>query len=255
MQKVGQALREARTARGIELAEVERVTKIRLKYLRAMEDGHWDLLPGEAYARGFLATYAQFLGLDERELLSEYRSEHEPAGEDEPLPEAMLPQPGTTRGSRPRPAIAIGVVAVVALAIALVIALPGGSDEGDNGGRLPGAEGQTTQTKSRPGGDQGHEERGESRKVSVELRPTGTVWVCLIDERGGELIDGETLAADQDRGPFKGREFVIGLGNGSIEITVDGEPIDVPSSSDPLGYRITREAASELPAPKRPTCV
>lgn len=256
MPEVGQALREARTDRGIELTEVERVTKIRIKYLRAMEDECWDLLPGEAYARGFLSTYAQFLGLDERALLAEFRSEHEPAAEQEPLPEAMLPQPGTTGRPRPRPALVAGGAVIIAVAIALVVALPGGSDDADSEGARPAAGGEPARAGSPDGGDESRDERiGSSKTVSVDLRSTGPVWVCLLDDRGRELIDGETLASGEDRGPFEGRELSLGLGNGSIEVTVDGEAVDIPSSPDPLGYRISRDGASELAAPERPTCL
>jgi hypothetical protein len=57
---IGQRLREARIRRGIELSRVEQVTKICAKYLCAMEEDRWELLPGHAYARGFLSTYAGF---------------------------------------------------------------------------------------------------------------------------------------------------------------------------------------------------
>ena len=68
--EIGEALREARIRRGIELGEVERVTKIRIKYrARSRSSGS---APGPAYARGFLSTYAQFLELDDRALVEEY---------------------------------------------------------------------------------------------------------------------------------------------------------------------------------------
>jgi hypothetical protein len=61
---IGEQLSAARSARGIELEEVEERTKIRKRYLRAMEEERWELLPGAAYARAFLRTYAEFLALD-----------------------------------------------------------------------------------------------------------------------------------------------------------------------------------------------
>src|SRR5687768_4375861 len=95
--EVGNSLRDARTSRGIALEEVERVIKIRVKYLRAMEDGHWDVLPAPAYARGFLSTYARFLGLDDRALIEQFRRETETAEEPEAIPQSMLPQKGMGR--------------------------------------------------------------------------------------------------------------------------------------------------------------
>ena len=91
-------MRGARTRRGIELSDVERATKIRVKYLRAMEEERWELLPGAAYVRGFLRTYGSFLGLDGKALVEEYGHRPEPVEdrypEDEPL---LLKAPGSGR--------------------------------------------------------------------------------------------------------------------------------------------------------------
>ena len=61
---IGERLREARTSRGLELEEAEQQIKIRKRFLVAMEDEDWDVLPGPAYVRSFLHTYAELLGLD-----------------------------------------------------------------------------------------------------------------------------------------------------------------------------------------------
>ena len=70
---IGATLRKARNRRKVGLSEVETATKIRLRYLRAMENEEWDVLPGGAYTRGFIRTYASFLGLDGERLADEYR--------------------------------------------------------------------------------------------------------------------------------------------------------------------------------------
>ena len=85
--QVGQRLRAARTEQGIELSEVERVTKIRRKFLRAMEENRWDELPGPAYAEGLLDIYSRFLDLDHKELLDQYRQ----GAEQKAAPEAVPP--------------------------------------------------------------------------------------------------------------------------------------------------------------------
>ena len=98
---IGESLHEARARRGIELSEVERATKIRAKYLRAMEEERWELLPGAAYARALLRTYGSFLGLDGKALVEEYGHRHEPVEdrypEHEPL---LLKTPGRGRPRR-----------------------------------------------------------------------------------------------------------------------------------------------------------
>ena len=68
MAEIGTTLREARMRARIDISEVEARTKIRAKYLRAIENEEWDLLPGPVYVKSFLRTYGDFLGLDSRML-------------------------------------------------------------------------------------------------------------------------------------------------------------------------------------------
>ena len=62
--QIGEALAAARARAGIELAEAEERTKIRARYLRALENESWDELPSHAYAKGYLRSYAELLGID-----------------------------------------------------------------------------------------------------------------------------------------------------------------------------------------------
>ena len=92
---VGEQLRVARDVKGVDLHRVERDTKIRTKYLEALESGDFGDLPGEVYTRGFLRNYATYLGLDADDIVAEWRQE---AGEPEPsLPRLVGPQPMTIR--------------------------------------------------------------------------------------------------------------------------------------------------------------
>jgi cytoskeleton protein RodZ len=74
MFEIGNSLREARTRRSIGLAQAEQATKIRGKYLRALEDEHFDVLPAQTYVKGFLRTYADYLGLDGQLYVDEFNS-------------------------------------------------------------------------------------------------------------------------------------------------------------------------------------
>jgi cytoskeletal protein RodZ len=60
--------------KGLELAQLEAETKIRARYLRALEDERFDLLPADSYARGFLRLYADRLGLDSQLFVDEFTS-------------------------------------------------------------------------------------------------------------------------------------------------------------------------------------
>ena len=70
---LGPSLAAARLARGLELRDAEIDTRIRTRYLAALEEENFDALPGEAYAAGFLRTYADYLGLDADVYVEELR--------------------------------------------------------------------------------------------------------------------------------------------------------------------------------------
>jgi cytoskeleton protein RodZ len=76
--ELGDMLRDARQARALSLAEVERDTKIRAKYITALEDNHLADLPGPVYARGFLRNYAAYLGLDPQQVIDLFEEERQP---------------------------------------------------------------------------------------------------------------------------------------------------------------------------------
>lgn len=110
MLEIGQSLRETRLARGATLEAVEAKTRIRARYLRALENERFDELPGEAYAKGFLRTYADHLGLDGQEYLAAYRARAQATAEPAFVPRAQRPYEPPRTG----PALA-GVVAAVVL--------------------------------------------------------------------------------------------------------------------------------------------
>src|SRR5512135_1198050 len=77
MADIGSTLREARMRARIDMSEVEARTKIRAKYLRAIENEEWDRLPGPVDVKSFLRTYGEFLGLDSRLLIYEFKPRYE----------------------------------------------------------------------------------------------------------------------------------------------------------------------------------
>src|SRR3954467_10299385 len=100
MPEVGQTLREARMRARIDISEIEAETKIRAKYLRALENEEWDLLPGTTYVKSFLRTYADALGLDGKLLIEEYKLRHERLSDVELQPIAPLGQRDRRRSPR-----------------------------------------------------------------------------------------------------------------------------------------------------------
>jgi cytoskeleton protein RodZ len=248
---VGDLLREARRARGLTLEEASEATKIRARYLRALESEDWDAMPARAYARGFLRTYAAYLGLDADAVVESYRRATEAAAP-EPPPAPEQPAPLAPGGWRPTtvPWRAIGVVAVAAVIVFLfVLGIVGGS--GGGGGSSKQAAG--THHRHRPH-HHANKPPPQPTEASVELRSTAEVWVCLVDQAGKPLINGEILAAGDSRGPFRASAFELNLGNGSVQMRADDRDFAVPPSSSPLGYRITPSGVSPLDPASRPTC-
>ena len=107
MFEIGNTLREARLRRGLDVLECEAETKIRAKYLRAMEEEKFDLMPSPTYVRGFLRAYAEFLDLDGQLVLDEYESRFETYDTADDLarpPRAAGSTPrGPSRSRRPAP--------------------------------------------------------------------------------------------------------------------------------------------------------
>lgn len=77
--ELGAVLRERREAMGISLAEAEAATRIRQKYIAALEADEWHLLPGEVVGRGFLRNYSVFLGLEPYDVLNRRRTTADPS--------------------------------------------------------------------------------------------------------------------------------------------------------------------------------
>src|SRR3954451_4835129 len=74
MFEIGNSLREARVRQGPDYSQVELVTKIRAKYIRALEEEQFEMLPVGTYIKGFLRSYAEYLGLDGQLYVDEYNS-------------------------------------------------------------------------------------------------------------------------------------------------------------------------------------
>src|SRR5215211_985080 len=247
--QIGESLRDARARQGIELDDVQHATKIRARYLDAMERERWDLLPDPAYVRGFLHTYADFLGLDADALAQEYARSRDRAEQRADAGEPLAPASGesvadsltepliTHAPGSPGARLRVSAPVLAALAAAAVIGflvvlgLTGGSENGGNGrSRQQGASAPRTQSPTTA--------PAEQAPISVRLDPTGTVWVCLVN--------GETLTSGEARGPFRAKAFKVTFGNGEVQMEVDGKPFQVPPVAEPVAYSITPTGVQKL---------
>jgi len=117
--EIGNSLREARVRRGVDFAQAEVATKIRGKYLRALEEEQFELLPADTYVKGFLRTYADYLGLDGQLYVDEFNSRFV-AGEEREL-RPRRSQTGPRRGRRGETNVVLVVLAVVVVLTVVVI--------------------------------------------------------------------------------------------------------------------------------------
>jgi cytoskeleton protein RodZ len=117
MFEIGASLREARTRRGLTAEDVQKAIRIRDRYLTALEQEDWALLPGDAYTKGFLRAYAEFLGLDGNLYVDEFNSRYA-RREEQPFMPAPLSPIGARSVGLLRPLIAIGLVVAVVAGVA-----------------------------------------------------------------------------------------------------------------------------------------
>jgi hypothetical protein len=247
MFEIGNTLREARLRRGLDILDCEAETKIRTKYLRAMEEEQFDLMPSPTYVRGFLRTYADFLDLDGRLVLDEYESRFgsyrlPPEGAAGSVQPEGLPRAGRAPSGRGRPArrrrprhteahllwLAIGGVMSVALLIWLGV-------------------GETTPPPAIPAGDDtpaapvvaepdtaAIEAPAKTKKTSIVLSGVGT-YGCYVEVRGknakGRLVVQRTLTPG-DSVEFKVVEgiWVRATNPAELEVTIGGKPASLDSS-------------------------
>jgi cytoskeleton protein RodZ len=252
MPEIGQTLRETRMRNRIDITEVEAGTKIRAKYLRALENEEWDLLPGPTFVKTFLRSYADYLGLDSRMLVEEYKQRYERPSTMELTP--FAPRPGGRRERRRRALLGPGLVVVFALLVILgaLYALGSWGDDDPGGER----EANTVETAT-PTPKQGKKKkkRAAPTRVTLQIVPTGVVSVCLVDANGRALIDNEALQAGAPTRRYRSKRFRVSFGNGQARLRAGGRTIDVPDRSTPVGFDVRPgQRPRELPESRRPTC-
>jgi cytoskeleton protein RodZ len=265
MPEIGETLREARMRRRIDMTEVETATKIRGKYLRALENEEWDLLPGPTFVKTFLRTYAEYLDLDARLLVEQYRQRYE-----RPSTQDLTPfSAGRSRGRVGRRRASMGpglVLGGCALLLVAALYLLGSWPLGEEEPSDPSTVGEATATPEGSGGSgsdsgsdagSGSDERRRQRpeRVRLQLVATAPVYVCVVDARGRQVIDEETLAADTTTRTLRSKRFLTNFGNDNVRMRVNGRTYRVAASADPIGYELLPgRRPRRLSDARRPDC-
>ncbi len=234
----------------IDITEVETRTKIRAKYLRAIENEEWDLLPGPVYVKSFLRTYGDYLGVDSRMLIDEYKRRYERPAEHETRPIAALGR-DRERQSRgpllPPWALIAGVLVVVVVALYLL------GNSGSQKATPPTTVATTTTHRHRHRHQKRHVTPPAPTSVKLQLTPTGTVYVCLVNAAGTKLIDEQTYSVGDTIPTETGPELLLTLGNAEVTMKVNGKSVPVPPAS-PIRLELTPTSVKPIALTASPPC-
>jgi cytoskeleton protein RodZ len=252
MAEIGTTLREARMRARISIDEVETRTKIRAKYLRAIENEEWDLLPGPVYAKSFLRTYSDFLGLDSRMLVDEFRRRYErPSDHDlRPITSLSRERERSARGPLIPPWLVIGFV-LVAIVVALAVL---GSMGGGHKTPAPTGTHPIVTRKHRPRRHHRTKHPAKPKTVKLSLVPTSSLYVCLVNGSGAKLINQQTYAVGSTIPTETGSKLLLTLGNASVQMKVNGKPASVGASSGAIRLSIEPSGVHPIPLTTKPTC-
>jgi len=259
MPEIGASLREARLRAKVDITDVEAATKIRAKYLRALENEEWGLLPGPAFVKSFLRTYADYLGLDGKLLVDEYKLRHERPTDLDQMP--ISPNLGRRRApgpvSRISPAWIIGIVIVALLGLFAYLGASGEEDTNTT---------PTTSTQSAASKRAEAKRKAEAaaaarrrrirrQRVKLRIEPTAALFVCLENAKGKTLIPGQILQSGAKTRTFSSKRFRITLGHGGDStLRLNGKAFKVPPSDTSISFVITRKKRQQLPVGTGPTC-
>jgi hypothetical protein len=233
MFEIGNSLREARVRRNVELPQAEQVTKIRSKYLRALEEERFELLPSETYVKGFLRTYADYLGLDGQLYVDEFNSRFVTDDRDSrPRRSSARPQ----RRSR-RLETNVVLLALAAVTVATVVVITAWKS---TGGDDPAA----TVAKQKPAAAP----TSKAPLAYLVIRGVGgSSHVAL--RRGGASgpVVFEGTVAKGDREPFPRRSYWLDVSSPEhLVITVGGKRVSIPGKRprvvtiSPSGWQLAR---------------
>jgi cytoskeleton protein RodZ len=251
---IGNRLREARIRKGLTIKDVETVTKIRAKYLEALEQDDFSVLPGPTFVSAFLRTYASFLKVDGEALVEEYKRHHEPRREE---PTLLHVEPA--RGSRPgrgsaerkkrktrriqRGYILVGILAIVAIALlawwgtgfgrqraatlqddSIEISTTTTVAGGESTTTLPGSKESTTTSAAVV--------TGENITVVITVAK-GSCWMVVREDSqdGAELYAG-TLSQNGKKTFDSSKRYYMNVGAPeALAMTINGKTVTLPTAA------------------------
>jgi cytoskeletal protein RodZ len=232
---------------GLDIADMEARTKIRAKYLRALENEEFSLLPGSTFVRTFLRTYAEMLGLDPHLLVDEYRARHEPKDDLEP---ANIGPPAASRSERarrgppgpPRPGVVVLVVVVAIIGLLLLLGLTGGGDNSKQSAQTNTASKKKPKPKRKA-------PKPAPTSVTLSVRTTVPTYACVDRGQGTGIVFQGTLDGSRT---FRGKRLRVNLGKTSVKLRVNGKAVPLNPGPNPAGFEFTPKGRKALAVGQRP---
>jgi cytoskeleton protein RodZ len=270
MFEIGPALREARERRGLAYNQVEDATAIRSRYLRALEEEDFRILPGPTYAKGFLRAYAEFLGLDGQLFIDEFNSRHHDPrrGLEQPIYSKPRSQPQHRRRQRRESnLVMIALAAIVAIASLIFLATtynpqqaPPVAPLGTTASTGTGAATTQNSTSTHQGTSTGTTTKHKAKhpQFTVVLTVTNPCWVVLHSgsqtgpdtmtthgtSMGGYTIDPGVTATIVSRKPL----YLSQIGApASLSISIDNHAVTLPAgTTSATVLRITKTGIAQV---------
>jgi cytoskeletal protein RodZ len=265
MFEIGSSLREARERRNLSYGQVEAETAIRTRYIRALEDEDFHILPGPTYTKGFLRAYAEYLGLDGQPFVDEFNSRHhDPRGSIEQTPIASRPRSRPAQRRRHRREsnlIMIALAAIVAVASLIVLALrfppqqPAPYNTNTGTSSTASTRGTTARSQTAPASSQSQRQAAGTYHVVISVsRPT---WVAAtlgsptgraVVAQGGLTLGAKGTIVDPASHPrvtFAARKPVfLALGApANVTVAIDGHQVILPHVAAGQLLRLTASGA------------
>ena len=255
----------------LDIAEFEARTKIRAKYLRALEDEEWSLLPGYTFTKAFLRTYADMLGLDGRLLVDEFKRQYPDPSETELA--TVLPSRRDARRSRERPGERgsrqsggpSGRVLLIALLVVLIAAAVFVVRELSKKG-APARTTSSSTTTTRSTSDTTSRSAGGATRVALRLTATTPVHVCLVGyvtphgalhqrlPAKGSATSTVLLTPGEREPIYHDDHFRVSFTGGSARMTIGTKNYSVDATGTTIAYEVGRSGRHLLPASQAPHC-
>ena len=255
MFEIGNSLREARYRQQLELSEIEQATKIRARYLQALEEEQFDALPAQAYVKGFLRNYAEYLGLDGQLYVDEYNSRYG-VGEEEPREPVVARRTSRVHTRHRRSERRWVLVALIGIGIAFALFIAAWKFSGNDSTPIANLSTTTTTPTTKATTPPATKPKTTTKpRVVVPTRFAffvvavgGSCWMEVrnYSSSGRALFTGTVDQGQYHR--FVARRLWISFGDpGHVKASLNGRAVTIPGGGRPVAVRVTRHGVSIAP--------